>query len=272
MAGDLENRVAIVTGAGDIGGIGWETARVLAAAGAKVVLADLPSTDLAGAAAAIAEAGETAHRAVDLADESSIKELIAFAVERYGRLDILDNNAAAVSPNPFDDGHIADMSTKIWDLVHSVNARGTMLMCKHAIPHMLAAGRGSIINITSDTYVAGDDFPTAYACSKATIPTLSRYIAAQYGLKGIRCNTISPGLMKSAKMVSTMPPPVQEVFRQQTLVGRLGEPRDIAEAVLFLASDRASFITGEVIHVNGGMLAHMPAMNALRQLQENFEA
>ena len=272
MAGDLEGRVAIVTGAGDVGGIGWESARLLAAAGAKVVLADLPSMDLAGAAAAVTEVGEAAHRAVDLADESSIKELIAFTVERFGRLDVLDNNAAAVSPIPFEDGHIADMTTKVWDLVHSVNARGTMLMCKHAIPHMLAVGGGSIINITSDSYVGGDDFPTAYACSKATIPTLSRYIATQYGLKGIRCNTISPGLMRSAKMEATMPAPVQEAFRQQTLVGRLGLPRDIAEAVLFLASDRASFITGEVIHVNGGMLAHLPTMHAIRQLQENFES
>jgi NAD(P)-dependent dehydrogenase (short-subunit alcohol dehydrogenase family) len=158
------------------------------------------------------------------------------------------------------------MDTALWDSVFAVNARGTMLMCKHAIPRMIEGGGGSIVNIVSDTWRAGDDFATAYACSKGALVVLTRYIATQYGHHGIRCNAISPGVIKTSRMEEVLPQEVQDVWAAEQLVGRFGTPRDIAEAVLFLASDRSAFVTGEVISVNGGLLAHMPMLQGTRRL------
>ena len=263
----LKDKVAIVTGAGDPEGIGCITAQTLAQAGAQVVLADLPGTQLEAAAARAGEVGTVAHHPVDISDESAVEALIAFAVERFGRLDILDNNAAGVAENPFEDSLVTDLQVDMWDKVFAVNARGTMLMCKHAIPHMVRAGGGSIVIIASDSYAGGDDFPTAYACSKGALITLTKYIATQFGNQGVRCNAISPGLMRSRKMVTTMPEAVQEAFRRTVPLGYLGLPVEIAKAVLFLASDLASFVTGEVIHVNGGMLIPQPWFANLREMR-----
>jgi NAD(P)-dependent dehydrogenase (short-subunit alcohol dehydrogenase family) len=264
MSHDLEGKVAIVTGAGVPGGIGEETTRVLAAAGATVVAADMPSTNLEATVARISEAGEVVTHPVDISDEASVRELIDFTVRRFGRLDVLDNNAARAGLA--EDSLLGDMDTALWDSVFAVNARGTMLMCKHAIPRMIDGGGGSIVNIVSDTWRAGDDFATAYACSKGALVVLTRYIATQYGHRGIRCNAISPGLIKTTKMEEVLPQQVQDVWITEHLGGRFGTPRDIAEAVLFLASDRSAFVTGEVISVNGGLLAHMPMLHATRTL------
>lgn len=268
----LQDKVAIVTGAGDPDGIGCTTARMLAEEGAKVVMADLPGTQLETAAARAAEAGTVAHHPVDISDESAVKALVAFTVEHFGRLDILDNNAAAVAQNPFDDSLVTELEADLWDWVFSVNARGAMLMCKHAIPHMVRAGGGSIINITSDSYAGGDDFPTAYACSKGALVTLTKYVATQFGGQGVRCNAISPGLMRSRKMQETMPDAVQEAFRRTVALGYLGFPVEIAKGVLFLASDLASFVTGEVIHINGGMLVPQPWVADVRDFRAQAQA
>ena len=268
----LKDKVAIVTGAGDPEGIGCVTAELLAAEGAKVVLADLPGTQLEAAAARAGEAGTVAHHPVDISDEAAVKALVAFTVEHFGRLDIVDNNAAAVAPNPFDDSLVTDLEPDLWDWVFSVNARGTMLMCKHTIPHLVRAGGGSIINIMSDSYERGDDFPTAYACSKGALFTLTKYVATQFGSQGVRCNAISPGLMRSRKMEQNMPEPVQDVFIRHTPLGHLGLPVEISKGVLFLASDLASFVTGEVIHVNGGTLAPQPWNPGLRDLARQMQS
>jgi NAD(P)-dependent dehydrogenase (short-subunit alcohol dehydrogenase family) len=261
MAADLEGKVAIVTGAA--GGIGRETSRVLAAAGAKVVLADLPGTSLEEAAAAVGEE-EVAHRAVDISDERQVQELIAFAMKRFSRLDVVDNNAAR--QGLAGDTTVTQMDAALWDGVFAVNARGTMLMCKHAIPAMIETGGGSIVNIASGTAQGGDDFATAYACTKAAIQTLTRYVATQYGHRGIRCNAIAPGLIRTPMLESTLPEPMREVFVAHKLVGRLGEPRDIAELVLFLASPRSSIITGQVISADGGFFAHLPTVDGERRV------
>jgi NAD(P)-dependent dehydrogenase (short-subunit alcohol dehydrogenase family) len=268
----LKDKVAIVTGAGDPEGIGCVTARTLAEEGAKVVLADLPGTQLEAAAAHAGEAGTVAHHLVDISDEAAVKALVAFTVEHFGRLDIVDNNAAAVVPNPFEDSLVTELEPDLWDWVFSVNARGTMLMCKHTIPHMVRAGGGSIINIMSDSYARGDNFPTAYACSKGALFTLTKYVATQFGSRGVRCNAISPGLMRSRKMEQTMPQPVQDVFIRHTPLGYLGLPVEIAKGVLFLASDLASFVTGEVIHVSGGALAPQPWNPGLRDLAQQLQS
>lgn len=268
----LQGKVAIVTGAGDPEGIGCVTAQMLAEAGAQVVLADLPSSQLEAAAALAGKAGTVAHHPVDISDESTVKALIAFTVERFGRLDIVDNNAATTAEVPFEDSLVTGIEVELWDRMFAVNARGTMLMCKHAIPHLVSAGGGSIINIISDSYAGGDDFPTSYACSKGALVTLTKYVATQFGSQGVRCNGISPGLMRSRRMLTLMPEPVQEAFRRTVPLGYLGDPVEISKGVLFLASDLASFVTGEVIHVDGGMRVPSPWFPEVRALGAKMQA
>jgi NAD(P)-dependent dehydrogenase (short-subunit alcohol dehydrogenase family) len=254
---DLNGRVAIVTGAGGQGGIGECTARLLAEAGARVVLADLATSKLEETAALLNKEGhDVSHCATDISDERSVESLIRFTQQKYGRLDVLDNNAA--SQGQAEDRDVTSMSVELWDHIMSVNARGTMLMCKHALPVMIAGGGGSIINISSGTSTAGDFFATAYAASKGAINTFTRYVATQYGAKGVRCNALVLGLIATPVLKSVMPEPLRDIFRDNKLVGRLGEPRDIAEMVLFLASDRSRFITGQLLPVDGGFYAHTP--------------
>jgi NAD(P)-dependent dehydrogenase (short-subunit alcohol dehydrogenase family) len=259
MVGELAGKVAIVTGG--CGGIGSETVRVMAAAGAKVVVADLPGSDFEATVATVE--GEAAHHPVDISDEDSVRSLIDFTIERFGRLDVLDNNAAR-GGNP-GDTRVAELTIEVWEEVFTVNARGTMLMCKHAIPRLIDSGGGAIVNISSGTAQAGDDFATAYACTKAAIQTLTRYVATQYGAHGIRCNAIAPGLVLTRLLETAMPKPMQEIFVQHKLVGRLGQPRDIADLACFLSSDRASYITGQVISADGGLLTYIPTVPAVRK-------
>jgi NAD(P)-dependent dehydrogenase (short-subunit alcohol dehydrogenase family) len=262
---ELEGKVAIVTGAANAGGIGAETAKVLAAAGASVVMADLATTQLTVTAGALAAQGlNVAHCAADISDERSVEALMRFTQQKYGHLDILDNNAA--SQGQAEDRDVLSMSVKLWDQIMSVNARGTMLMCKHALPLMIAGGGGSIINISSGTSSAGDFFATAYAASKGAVNTFTKYVATQYGPQGIRCNALILGLIMTSTLEATLPPPMREVFRQHKLVQRLGTPHDVAQMVAFLASDRAAFTTGQLLPVDGGFYAHTPTTVAIAEM------
>jgi NAD(P)-dependent dehydrogenase (short-subunit alcohol dehydrogenase family) len=258
---DLPDKVAIVTGAAS--GIGLRTAQMLGAAGANVVLADLPGSKLEEAAASVVGGSAVAH-VVDIADESMVRELIRFTVDHFGRLDVVDNNAARQGLAT--DLDVAGMDVDVWDSVFAVNSRGTMLMCKHAVPVMIERGGGSIINVSSAVAFGGGDFATAYACSKAAIIALTRYVATQYGQHGVRCNSIAPGMVNTPALEAGLSEPMRDVFISQQLVGRLGEASDIAAMVLFLASDRSSFITGQVMQVDGGFLAHLPNVDAERRL------
>jgi NAD(P)-dependent dehydrogenase (short-subunit alcohol dehydrogenase family) len=268
---DLNGRVAIVTGAGGVGGIGECTARLLAEAGARVVLADLRGSKLEETAASLIKQGyDATHCATDISDERSVESLIRFTQQKHGRLDILDNNAA--SQGQAEDRDITTMSVELWDHIMGVNARGAMLMCKHALPVMMAGGSGSIINISSGTSMAGDFFATAYAASKGAVNTLTRYVATQYGAKGIRCNALVLGLIATPTLKAVMPEPLRDIFRDNKLVGRLGEPRDVAEMVLFLASDRSRFITGQLLPVDGGFYAHTPTAAPVLALLAKMQA
>ena len=262
---DLRGRVAIVTGAGGEGGIGACTARYLARAGSRVILADLENTQLEQTTAALLREGfEVSPWVTDISDERSVEALIRFTGKKYGRLDILDNNAA--SQGQPEDRDVTSMPVALWDHIMGVNARGTMLACKHALPLMMAGGGGSIINISSGTSSAGDFYATAYAASKGAINTFTRYVATQYGARGIRCNALVLGLIATPVLEKAMPQALRQIFSDNKLTGRLGEPRDVAEMVVFLASDRSRYITGQLLPVDGGFYAHTPTtvpMNAL---------
>ncbi|MDB6060601.1 MAG: short-chain type dehydrogenase/reductase [Verrucomicrobiaceae bacterium] len=253
--GLLSGKVAIISGAA--GGVGIETSRVLAQAGARVMLADLATSKLDSVVEQLRGEGlDVAGQTVDIANEASVKALIQATLDKFGRLDILDNNAA--SQGQREDGVIGDMSVELWDHIMGVNARGAMLMCKHAIPALIAAGGGSIINISSGTSLAGDFYATAYACSKGAVNTLTKYVATQYAAQGIRCNALTLGLIGTPILKQAMPAPMLDIFTRHHMAGRIGEPADVANMVAFLVSDRSAWITGQVYSVDGGFYAHTP--------------
>jgi NAD(P)-dependent dehydrogenase (short-subunit alcohol dehydrogenase family) len=262
----LEGRVAIVTGAAS--GIGRATAAALAEAGAAVVVADLNATGASTVAESIrATGGEAIGHGVDVAQEDSIREMVSVAVEAFGGLDILHNNAAASGSDVVGrDRDIVDLDAEIWDFSMKVNLRGPMLGCKYAIPRMLERGRGSIIQTSSASGLRGDLSRAAYGASKAGLDSLTRYVATQYGKRGIRCNSIAPGVIATPSLEANVPSEQIEAYLGSTLTPRLGRPEDIASAVVFLASDEAEFITGQTISVDGGVLAHHPTVAALRRL------
>jgi len=268
MTNRLQGKVAIVTGAA--AGIGAETAARLAREGASVVVADINFAGAEKQAAALVQAGNVAAAVrVDLGEESSITEMIAFAVARFGGLDILDNNAADTRLSATRDGGVEHTDTQVWDTLMRVNLRGTMLACKAAIPHLRARGGGSIINMSSGSGLTGALAPTAYGVSKAGIITLTQYVATQHGKEGIRCNAIAPGLIVTPASVSSYATgPFGEMMLRHHLTPRLGTPADIASTVAFLASDEAAFITGQVICVDGGLLAHAPYHADMVQMKQ----
>lgn len=253
---ELTNKVAIVTGAAS--GVGAAAARVLAREGAAVVVADLNGPGAEAVAKEIEAAGGLATAAaVDVAEEDQIAAMVATAVREFGGLDILHNNAALVSPEVMGrDLAITDIDAEMWDRVFRVNLRGYVLGAKHAIPAMLERGGGVVINTTSGTGLRGEALRPAYGTSKAAIIGFTRNIAAQYGKQGVRSVAIALGLVKTPALKAGLPPQVQEMMLTHHLTTRLADPEDIAEVVSFLASDRASFITGCTIPVDGGFSSH----------------
>ncbi|HEX4239808.1 MAG TPA: SDR family oxidoreductase [Steroidobacteraceae bacterium] len=262
----LENKVAIVTGAG--GGIGSATAAVLAARGAKVALADIRLEAAEHVAAAIAARGGTALAlAVDLCSEDSVAALVRAVIQRFGRVDILHNNAADLSPEVAGrDRDVESMDTAIWDRTFAVNLRGTMLCCKHVLPHMVAGGGGSIVNTASNLGMQGNLGQAAYAASKAAVIQLTRSIATSHGRHGIRCNTVSPGLVMTPAARDHLPPRLHEIVASETLTPYLGAPEDIAHAVAFLASEEARYLTAHNLVVDGGTAAHVPGFAEFRRM------
>lgn len=256
MSGKLEGRVAIVTGAA--GGIGAETVLRLAAEGADVVAADL---DLPGAeraaAAALSAGGKATARHLDLAEEDSIRALVEATVRDQGPIRILHNNANDSSRATLDnDGAIATLDADVWDRTFRINARGTMLMTKHSLKSMVGAGGGSIIITSTGAAVMSDIARPSYGASKSALLAFTRSVATQYGKFGVRCNAICPGLILTESVRATLAPEVFDMVIRHTLTPRLGEPRDIAAMVAFLASEDAGFITGQVMNVDGGNTMH----------------
>jgi NAD(P)-dependent dehydrogenase (short-subunit alcohol dehydrogenase family) len=250
----LDGKVALITGGG--GRIGAATARRLAAEGVRVSIGDLSE------AAATAVARFIGNQALavqfDAGDPDSIARMVARTVEHFGRLDILHNNAAMLDLAFLDqDRDAVQTSVEVWDATMQINVRGYMLACKHAIPHMLSAGGGSIINTASNAALLGDSSRIAYGSSKGAVISMTRYIATQHGRSKIRCNAISPGLILDDELERKLPELCAATGRQ-VLLPRHGRPEDIAAVVAFFASDDSSFVTGQLIGVDGGMLAHQP--------------
>lgn len=255
----FEGRVAIVTGGG--AGAGLATATRLGAEGASVVIADIAS-DAATAAAEgiVAQGGTAAAVHADVAQEDSVREMVAAALERFGRLDILHNNAALQRTDP-PDGDLVDLDLGVWNAKMSVNAGGAMLGCKHAVPAMRTSGGGVIVNMASVSGLVGVDTHAAYGASKAAIIGLTRYVATMYGRDGIRCNAVAPGLILTEAIRTAMSERQLAEYAAERLLPWAATPEDIAGVVVWLASDEARCITGQTIVVDSGTTVHRPRMS-----------
>lgn len=270
---NLQDKVAIITGAGRASGIGVAVARQLAAAGAAIVLADLaaaPSTLLHGGAGQWEEMQTVAQQIealgarclplrVDVTEAASVAEMIAAAMQAFGRLDILVNNAGAtIGPAP-----VAQMAEEAWRRTLEINATGTFLCCKAALPAMIKGGRGGrIINMSSLAARRPKIYMSAYAASKAAVIALSEALAQEVASFGITVNAVLPGDIDTALKqwgfqleAQVMGRPYDEVVRANVAripLARLGTATDVANLVAWLASDAASFITGQAYNVTGG--------------------
>ena len=259
--GLLDSKVGIVTGSAS--GIGRATAIRMAAEGASVVVADI---NVAGARDTVhtikAGGGKAIAHEADIASEPSVKSMVEAAVDSFGRLDLLHNNAANVFVVPNDlDVLTTDLET--WDATFATNVRGTFLCCKHSLPHMLESG-GAIVNMSSNAGQMGDLLRVAYGVSKAGVESLTRYVATMYGKQGVRCNAVSPGVVATPALVANVSEVELAMFADHHLTPYIADPTDIAAVVVFLMSNEARFITGQVVNVDGGMLAHTPLFQQMR--------
>ncbi|MBB5405909.1 glucose 1-dehydrogenase [Paraburkholderia youngii] len=252
----LEGKVAVVTGAG--AGIGKACAEAMAREGARVVVADIDAASAAACAAHIcSHSGEALAVGTDIADEGDVAVLFETTARHFGGLDLLVNNASAMQLTPRDRA-ILDLDLTVWDQTLATNLRGTLLCCRRGIEYMLARGGGVIVNMSSCQGLSGDTAQTAYAASKAAMNMLSLSLATQYGHAAIRCNAVAPGLVMTERLAAKLDDAMQRHLMRHQLLPRVGCPNDVAALVVFLLSDDAAFITGQVICIDGGMLAHVP--------------
>jgi 3-oxoacyl-[acyl-carrier protein] reductase len=242
----LKDKVAIVTGASQ--GIGRDTALALAEAGAKVAVAARSDEKLRALVAEIATAGGEAFAVkMDVADPEQVKTGFKAVVEKYGRLDILVNNAAITR-----DGLALRMKLDDWDAVVRTNLTGAHLCTQQALATMMRARSGRIINIASVVAQMGNAGQSNYVAAKAGLIGLTKAIAMEMASRNVTVNAIAPGFIETP-MTELLPDKVKEDLKTRIPLGRMGSPRDVAAAIVFLASDEAGYITGHVLDVNGGM-------------------
>ena len=245
----LENKVGVVTGAGQ--GIGRAIAMSYAREGAKVVVADFNEEMGNETVSLIREAGGEATFAFgDVSKEDSVKAMVDAVLAAYGRLDIACNSAA-VSRGA---GPIHEFERDVFDQTLEMCLTNTWLCMKYEIAAMLESGGGAIVNISSNASLRGQAYNTAYAVAKGGVNILTKSSAAEYGSQGIRINAVSPGVIRTPGIEQYFEeqPDMAEGLKKAAVMNRLGEPNEIAEAVTFLSSDRASFITGQLLSVDGG--------------------
>lgn len=255
---DLRDRVVAVTGAG--GGIGRAVAEAFGAQGARVVLVGRTRASLETAAQDVCAAGGRALVVrCDIASEADVRAAVDQVIDGFGRFDVLVNNAAAHQPR----ARVVEMDLAVWERVLSVNLTGTMLLAKHAAPQMIAAGGGAIVNIGSLSGHTPRLMNAAYAASKAAVAHLTRTLALELAADGVRVNGVSPGSTETPMLQQAVARDGEAgvayriagdaaLFRAPIPLRRIGTPAEQAAAVLFLASDASSYITGQVLQVDGG--------------------
>jgi len=238
--GRLDDKVCVITGAA--GGIGAETGRLFRAEGATVVGVDLnesPDVDLAIEA--------------DVTDDEQVRGLYARTGKELGRVDVLFNNAG-ISPN--DDGSVLDTSLEAWQRVQDVNLKSVFLCCKHGIPHLLAAGGGSVINTASFVATMGAaTSQISYTASKGGVLALSRELGVEFARRSVRVNALCPGPVNTPLLQELYANDAEQAARRlvHLPMGRFAEPREIAQGALFLASDDSSYVTASTFLVDGGL-------------------
>lgn len=252
---DMQNKVVIVTGGGR--GIGAATSEMLAQNGAKVVIADINDDWGNKTTAAIKAQGlEVSYMHIDVSKESDVEALVKFAVDKYGKLDGIVNNAATIVVKP-----VAEITAEEWDRVIKVNLNGVFYGCKHAIRQFEKQGKGgSIVNIGSISAVVGLPEQPAYCASKGAVFQLSRQIAIEYAKKNIRCNVIGPGSVAGDFVqiyLDGQADPKEASDRQMRShpMNRFATPQEVGECIMFMLSDRSSFVTGANLMVDGGYSA-----------------
>jgi NAD(P)-dependent dehydrogenase (short-subunit alcohol dehydrogenase family) len=251
--GRLEGKVALITGGAS--GMGMVASRLFASEGARVVLTDV--ADDAGEAVAkeIGDAGgEAAYVHADVSREADARSMVEAAVERFGALNVLYNNAGVMLA---DDGSVDSTDESIWDRTLAVNVKGVAFGCKFGIPAMIDSGGGSIVNVASFVaWMGAATSQTAYTASKGAVLSMTREIAVEYARRGIRCNALCPGPIDTQLLAELLSDAAR---RQRRFVhipmGRLGQAEELAKAALFLASDDSSYMTGASLVVDGGITA-----------------
>ena len=263
MQGRLEGKVALVTGAGSSGpgwGNGKATAVLFAREGAHVVAVDRVREAAEETGALIeAEGGRCLVLEADVGDSDAVRDIVGRAVGEFGRLDVLHNNVGIVQV-----GGPVELDEADWDRIVRVNMTSVYLMCKHALPHLVEGGGGSIVNIASVAGIRYLGVPyVAYAATKAGVIQMTQSIALEYAARGVRANVVLPGLMNTPMIVEPLKDfyadgHVEEMIRRrdaQCPMGRMGDAWDVARAALFLASDESRYITATQLVVDGGLTA-----------------
>ncbi|MGO4681264.1 SDR family NAD(P)-dependent oxidoreductase [Microbacterium sp. 2MCAF23] len=247
----LKDKVIVFAGAG---GIATATAGYLGAGGARLVVGDISLESAERTVMAATErGGEGIPIELDIANESQVRRLIDLALSRYGRIDGLFNVAANINPDQVAlDTNVVDIDLNAWQRTIDINLTGYLLTARYAIPHIVAAGGGAIVNTSSEAVYAAMDDKIAYSATKAGVNALTRHIARKYGKDGIRANTVSPGLVLTEQTEANLPEDFREMILSSTPSPRNGRPDDLGASVAFLLSDHASWINGQVLSVNGG--------------------
>jgi NAD(P)-dependent dehydrogenase (short-subunit alcohol dehydrogenase family) len=251
-AARLDGRVALLTGGAK--GIGRHYAQALAGEGAHLMIADIADgREVAETIAHRHGANSVASEIADVSDESSVKTLVGKTIERFGKIDILINNAALFAP--LQETKCVDIDVALWDRVMAVNLRGPFLMVKHVAPHMIAQRYGKIINIGSSSVFRGIPWMLHYVTSKGGIVAMTRVMSRELGEHGIRVNTLAPGFTMSDSVVTENPGHVHTA-RDRAIASRAlqrdEQPQDLLGALIFLASADSDFVTGQTIAVDGG--------------------
>lgn len=245
-----ETRVALITAAAD--GIGAATAHAFAGAGYRVALADINADGVEATRRALSGSGHVAH-AVDVTDEAAVGALVEHTIAGCGRIDALINVVGGSRPGKT----AAQLTLDEWNSLLTLNLTSTFLMCRAVLPHMEAAGGGAIVNVSSGAGLRGMKANPGYCAAKGGIVALTRALAIDHGPNGVRVNAIAPGPVRTPLMRRNRSADEIATMGRLSITGRIGEPDELAAAILWLASDAASYVMGQTLEVDGGPAANI---------------